>query len=119
MVSFLSFSQLAYSASEVLNNGQGIKGDSQLEQLFSYSGYPYNRLLNRADIIKINYRVRGTQVTCSVSMDDNELQIKSSPKVISVATFDSEPLVSCLSRKDAKIWLSQTFAKPDSLIVKR
>ena len=109
MIGSLSFSQLAYSSSNMMNSEHSINADNQLEKLFSYSGYPYDMLLNRAEVIKIYYTVKGEEVTCSVSMRDKGLNIKSGPKVVSVVKFDSKPLASCLPRKDAKKWLSRIF----------
>jgi hypothetical protein len=109
MIISLSFSHLVYSSSEILDEDRGIDTNNQSDELFSYAGYPYNLLIRKADIIKINYIVRGEEVTCSVSMENKELDIKSSSKVVSLAQFDSEPLVSCLARNDAKTWLSRIF----------
>ena len=109
MIASLSFSQLVYASSNMLSDGQGNSAESQLEKLFSHTGYPYDLLLNRAEIIKVYYTANGEEVTCSVSMEDKGLNIKSSPMVVSVAEFDSKPLASCLAREEAKKWLSSTF----------
>ncbi|MGK0268929.1 MAG: hypothetical protein ACI8Y3_001548 [Paraglaciecola sp.] len=109
MIVSLSFSNFVYSSSDILDEDLSIDANSQFEELFSYEGYPYDLLIRHADKIKINYIVKGEEVTCSVSMEDKELDIKSSSKVVSLAQFDSEPLVSCLVRSDAKKWLSRLF----------
>jgi hypothetical protein len=87
MIGSLCFSRLAYSSSKMMNSEHSINADNQLE--------------------KVYYTVKGEEVTCSVSMEDKGLNIKSGPKVVSVAIFDSKPLANCLPRKDAKKWLSR------------
>jgi hypothetical protein len=109
LIGSLSFAQLVYSSSQIFDEGQSIDKNSQFDELFSYAGYPYDLLIRNADIIKINYVVKGEEVTCTVSMEDKELNIKSNSKVVSLAQFNSEPLVSCLVRSDAKKWLSRIF----------
>lgn len=75
--------------------------------LYSHAGYPYDLLINNADLIKIIYTIKEQEVTCSVLLEDGEVTEESATIIVSKKHFEQDPLASCLVRVKAKKWLSK------------
>lgn len=93
-------------SAQVLSNTET---QASFEQLHSTSGYPYDMLINRSETVKIFYTVNKQGIECSVKLKRSDLNWSSQSVVVDKEKFELEPLVSCLSRKLAKQWLSETF----------
>ena len=80
------------------------------ETLYSNKGYPYKLLIDRADSLNIIYtESKSGDVECSVKLFNKGLVWNSSTLSVNKAEFDKQPLASCLSRDNAKLWLAKTF----------
>lgn len=71
--------------------------------------YPYNRLIARADTIKIIYSEKQENVQCRVSIEWKELHQESTQMLVDKKQFEEAPLTNCLPRALAKSILSKTF----------
>ncbi|GAC14119.1 hypothetical protein [Aliiglaciecola lipolytica] len=80
-----------------------------VEIKYSNQGYPYKLLINRADTIKILFTEDTQSVNCAVEFKRGKISEKSVYVEVDTKDFESQPLASCLPRKQAKLWLKQTF----------
>lgn len=82
---------------------------ADVEKLYSSKGYPYQLLINRVDEVKIFYHENKEELSCYVEVKRGSEKMRSTPLQVSFQAFSQMPLVSCLSRTEAKSLLAQTF----------
>lgn len=75
------------------------------------SGYPYQDLVQRFDEVRIRYSDTDAldQIVCSVELTLNQEEYESVTSTVSTRDFESAPLKTCISRKQAKSFLAMTF----------
>lgn len=98
-----SITLLFLSVSSAVFAGQG------LEKLYTKTGYPFEPLVKRSQLVRILYQRQDETVTCRTEITQGSIVWEGQEKKARHDDFITEPLRSCLERSDAKRLLKNTY----------
>ncbi|TQF67565.1 hypothetical protein [Pseudoalteromonas luteoviolacea] len=78
----------------------------QTERVFTNAGYPYKNLIMKAERVELIYSEDEDKTNCRVKVYKSGKLHESAPMEVSSKAFSSDPVQSCLARKNAKQILS-------------
>ncbi|ABG39522.1 hypothetical protein Patl_0996 [Paraglaciecola sp. T6c] len=98
-----SITLLFLSVSSAVFAGQG------LEKLYTKTGYPFEPLVKRSQLVRILYQRQDETVTCRTEITQGSIVWEGQEKKARHDDFITEPLRSCLERSEAKRLLKNTY----------
>ncbi|GLR71946.1 hypothetical protein GCM10007852_28540 [Agaribacter marinus] len=78
------------------------KASAEISRDHEKGEYPYTRLVNHTDSIKVFFTENKKDVTCHVRVITPLRQWQSEPVTVSKLVFEKTPLMACLPRKNAQ-----------------
>ena len=79
------------------------------EKIYTPEGYPYSKLIQRADEVKLIFTENENSVHCRVEVSQNGKVWRGLSNTAKKKEFLSKPLNSCMAREEAKQLLADTF----------
>ncbi|WP_416307021.1 hypothetical protein [Neptunicella sp. SCSIO 80796] len=83
---------------------------AEMVHLYSSKGYPYSRLIQKTDSVKIFYTENNAEIDCKIEVNWRGDKWLSPARKVTQAEFNQAPLASCLPRSLAKEVLAKTYA---------
>ena len=99
----ISVALLLLSVSSAAHAKQG------LEKLYTKTGYPFEPLVKRSQLVRVLYQRQDETVTCRTEVTQGSIVWQGQEKKARHDDFITEPLRSCLERSEAKRLLKNTY----------